>query len=66
MMTNRESVDDLMEVVGDLKDRVYDLELLAQHKANPPRLAPETRADQPWSPCTREETTFYAALTEFV
>lgn len=52
-MTDSASVDSLLEIVGELKDRVVDLEERAATKATPP----------PWSPCsTQEEVQFYANL----
>jgi hypothetical protein len=52
---------DVLEIVGDLKDRVLALE---QAATQPRELAPEALPVQPWAPCTREEVIFYAKLTD--
>lgn len=55
-------LDPFLEIVGDIKDRVIALE--AGQAGHAQRLAPETRPNQPWTPCTREEAIFYASLKD--
>ena len=59
------AIDDMLEIVGDLKDRLYELEQEKLARAVAPRLAPNTLPFEPWAPCTREEAMFYANLTDF-
>lgn len=63
-MADHDPLSDVLEIMGDLKDRVVDLET-SRHQPSA-KLAPEARPDQPWSPCSsREEVEFYANLTDY-
>lgn len=65
MSANTQSVDGLLEIVGEMKDRLWDLEQQQRERSGPPVLAPGTQPGARWAPCDREEAAFYAALTQY-
>jgi hypothetical protein len=65
MSIEAQSAAALLEIVGEVKDRVWELEQQQMALATAHSLAPGTQPGERWTPCNREETAFYAALTKY-
>jgi hypothetical protein len=65
MSIEAQSAAALLDLVGEIKDRVWELEQNQIPRDAVQTLAPDTQPGERWAPCTREETAFYAALTKY-
>lgn len=59
--TLNQPIDGLIEVIGELKDRVFELEQAMQLRQSDPETQPGGR----WTPCTPEEIRYYVKLIAY-